>query len=204
VAKGIAELLHESSDGAVQLSPAKLDHLANGLTGGLYGKVNSPLEKAISGDEWEMSDIPGLKGITLRKDYPKSNDDFYSRFEELTKESNSAKLRGKEIEEGAADELRRLGYVKTLMSNMRKASHDLSKEDKKKVSSALTGLARKALGKEQLDSYPNPMADPSILPKKVGLTVYKHLAKKIETARGGGKHAFNASKYIQSMVGGVQ
>jgi len=187
VAKRVSRVLHNVSGGKVSLSPAKLDHLANGLSGGLYGKINAPMEKIASGElpfgsDWRVSDTPGLKSITLRKEYFKSVDDFYHVKELLDKAHESAKLRGKESAE--PEKRRRMSYAESLMADIRKAARNLPAEEQEAAGRALAGLARAALGREPLDSYPNPMANPDDLPAAIAEVVRKHVAQKAVTASG--------------------
>lgn len=180
LAKHAAKFLHEYSGGRISLSPAKIDHLANGLSGGLYRKATEPLEKAASGEPWTASDIPGLKGVTLRKDYAKSVDDFYQERERLSKAHESAKLRA--TPEENADRLHMMQSVSTLMTDMRKAARDLSPEERESTELGMVGLARAALGRAPLDRYPNPLANWDGLPKAVQDVVQDHIAEKAITA----------------------
>jgi hypothetical protein len=199
-AKMTAKVLHDISGGKVSLSPAKMDHLANGLTGGLYGNVNSPIEKLASGGEWAAAEVPGLKGITLRKDYPKSVSDFYSQKEILDKQHESAKLRGKEAE---VDQVKRkrYGYISSLMSELRKVALELPTEEKRQVDLALAGLSRAALGREPLERYQNPLESMSGLPKPVQVVINDHIAKKAITAgrKTRGESARAAAEYLRTM-----
>jgi hypothetical protein len=208
VAKQVSRILHDASGGKISLSPAKMDHLANGLSGGLYGNITAPIEKALSGEAWSTSDVPGLKGITLRKDYAKSVDDFYGKKEILDKSHESKKLHGKTGEENL-DTWRKMQYVSALMTDMRKVSRTLPTDDQSKTGLALAGLARAALGRESLQRYPNPLADPSSVPDAVQLVIRKHIAQKGIAASAssiaGDKEAIAAVKYLRDMgiSGGV-
>jgi len=198
VAKGVAEMLHKVSGGKVSLSPAKIDHLANGLSGGLYGKVNAPVDKIASGEYWTAHDIPGMKGITFRKDYTKSVDDFYAKKESLDKSHESNKLHGGEREEDL-DSWRRCQYVSALLTDIRKAARNLPAEDRSAVDRARTGLARAALQREPLERYPNPLTDPNAVPPAVRKVILEHIAKKAIGAAGETDTAVHSGRYLEQM-----
>ena len=200
LAKCAARFMHDYSGGKVSLSPAKLDHLAGGLSGGMYRRVTEPVSKAVQGGEWTASDIPGLKGVTLRKDYAKSVDDFYRTRDAVSQAHESARLRNNE---GGDDrQWRRLEGVASLMSEMRDAGRNLPKEDGDRVERAMVGLARAALDREPLKRYPNPIANPESLPAAVQKVVRDHIAKKAISASRGEKRndvAENAVAYLQEL-----
>lgn len=201
LAKNAAKFLHEYSGGKISLSPARIDHLANGITGGLYRKATEPVEKVIGGESWSISDVPGLKGITLKKDYAKSVDDLYREEESLSKAHESAKLHGKSDQD--EPRLRTLQGVTSLMTEMRKSVDSLSGKDRDSVGLAMIGLARAALGKEPLARYPNPLADAGVLPDPVRQVVADHIAKRASTASRRGprsrEEADAAASYLNSL-----
>ncbi|MFA5186706.1 MAG: LPD38 domain-containing protein [Patescibacteria group bacterium] len=202
--KSVTKFLHEYSGGRISLSPAKIDHLVNGFTGSLYRKVTEPIEKAISGESWSISDVPGLKGVTLKKDYSKSVDDLYREEESLSKAHESAKLRGKP--DKSEQRLRTLQSVTALMTEMRGSVEELSGKDRDSAGLAIIGLARAALGKELLARYPNPIANPDSLPDPVRQVVMDHIAKRASTASHKGRRsqgdADAAASYLTDL--GVQ
>lgn len=199
VAKGVAQFMDKISGGVVALSPAKIDHLANGLTGGLYGKINSPLDKLASGAPWSVNDIPGLKGVTLRRGYAKSVDDFYAEKERLSKADESAKLNKKQLPDEEVIGLRRLVYAEALMGDMRDAARDLPAAEQTQTALAIAGLARKALGRQALERYPNPIADPESVPRDVQVVIKQHIAQKAVAATNRGESAVTAGTYLRDM-----
>ena len=188
VAKGIAHVLHEASGGAVSLSPAKIDYLANNLSGGLLGKITSPLDKMITGGNWSVSDVPGLKGITLRKDYAKSVEDFYAEKETLSKAYESGKLHGKKLTAEDNARRKRMQNVAALMTEMRAAMRTLPASERTNAELALIGLARAALDKAPLERYKSPLKTGGTgLKVPVTKAVQKHIAQKASTASGSKK-----------------
>ena len=199
MSKKTAEFLSNISGGRVSLSPAKMDHLANGLTGGLFGNVNNPIEKIASGGEWAANEVPGLKGVTLRKDYPKSIGDFYNEKERIDKAAKSAVKHGRE--EVNRVKRRRFEYASGLMSDMRKAALELPQDEKNEMDLALAGLARAALDREPLERYPNPIANLESLPESIQATVRSHVASKAITAASKRRSAtaVAAEEYLRTM-----
>jgi len=180
LAKGAADFLYETSGGKVDLSPAKIDYLTDALAGGVYRRITSPVEKFVKGEGWKLADAPGLKSVTLRKDYSKSIDDFYDYANELDKAHSSHKLRKEKYED--LDKWRETKYAAELMTDIRKAGRDLPQEQRDKVDDWLTGISRAVLDRPQLDSYPNPLADPSKLPSPIRKVVQEHIGRKANTA----------------------
>ena len=201
VAKKAAEMLHSVSGGSIDFSPAKIDHLANGLSGGLYGKINAPLDKLYRNEDWSISDVPGLKSVTLRQEYPKSINDFYSRKEYLSKKSESKKFRKEESASESVIELHRLEYAESLMTDMRKALRSVSGDEANLGRRSIIGLARAALKKEPLERYKSPVEYPSSAPGAVQGGVRKHIAQKAITASGDpmSERTENAVGYLRDM-----
>lgn len=188
IARFAAQFLYHYSNGKVNLSPVKIDHLADGLVGGLYSDVARAAElpaRVVRGDDVKAADIPGLKGVTLRKDYTKSVDDFYELREKVSKRHESNKLR---IERGEnplpedENRWRRLENVADLMSGLRKFGKEVGTDAERKIDLAITGLARAALDRSPLERYPNPLMEPGFLPPEAQKIVADHLGVKGSTA----------------------
>ncbi len=202
VSKGVAKTLHDISGGRVRLSPARIDHLANGLTGGLYGRIDSYSRfgtNLFSGGELSMSDVPGIGGVTLRADYARSVDDFYQMKELLDQNIQTSKSEDRKVSQEILDAYDRVGFAESLMSDMRKAAKDLPAEERVETQLAIIGLARAALGRSSLERYPNPLAEPSVVPAKVRGVVVDHIAKKQVTASGMSKGSGPAWRYLKQM-----
>ena len=180
IAKEAAKFLHEKSGGKISLSPAKIDHIANGLSGGLYRRAGEPISKLSSGEKWSASDVPGMKGVTLRKEYTQTPDEFYAKKESLDRADKSEKLRNAEYKSTA--ERSCYQYVAALMTDMRNAADKLPESDRELVNNTITGLARAAMEKEPLDRYRSPFNNLDSLPGPIRKVVYKHIAQKAATA----------------------
>jgi|GEM_PF-5561110 len=207
VAKEVGRLLHVVTNGKVSLSPAKLDHIADGLSGGFYSDITSFTKKVTQSvfgkdkEGWVPSDIPGLRGITLRREFHKSVDDFYSVRDNLFTEYNSAMEHGKVTEE-MQDEHRFVQNIGTLMGNIRSATKGLSKSDKIKAEAAIAGLARVVLKRKPLDSYQNPVNNLDKLPAAIRKAVADHVGAKAVSATSGEKFGDiqeDAAEYLKRL-----
>lgn len=207
IAKEASRLLHAVTGGAVSLSPAKLDYIADGLTGSAYTKLVSFTKKvaqSVTGrDEggWVPSDVPGLKGVTLRKEFHKSVDDFYKVRNKIEAKYNSANKRG-EATEKLKDDNRFVQNIGSLMGKIRSAARELSRGDRVKAEAALAGLARLALERKPLDSYRNPVNNLDNLPASIRKVVAEHIGMKAVSATSGkdfGDTQRDASEYLEKL-----
>ena len=192
VAKEVGRLLHVVTNGAVSLSPAKLDHVADGISGGLFSDITSFTKKTtqstvgVDTGGWNISDIPGLKGLSLRREFHKSVDDFYSVRNHLDTEYNSARKKGK-VTEKMEDEHRFTQNIGSLMGEIRSTARGLSKGIRVEAEAAITGLARTALERKSLDSYKNPVNNLDKLSPAIRKVVAEHVGKKAVSATSGEK-----------------
>jgi hypothetical protein len=166
-------------------SPARLEHLIQGLTGGLYGNIIRTYElgASVSQADWKnvnAADIPPIGGLLLRKDYTHSIDDFYSRLQDLTQASGSDEKHNR-VDYLTETEVRRFSTSRQLMSELRKLMPDVKSREKRfGVEKYMVGLARFALGRDELGRYPNPLTDKD-LPSDIRKVVDNWLGLRIET-----------------------
>ena len=159
----------------LNVSPAQVEHVANGLTGDLFRRYETMPEKIILGKDVEfMTTNPVTSGITFRKDYADSWDKFYEQYEAVNKQFNSAKLHGELTDELIANHERMDSY-NSLMKEIRDvARKSTDKTTIKATERYLVGLADAALGREELKRYPNPLhVDISKLPSEIYPIVQK-------------------------------
>ena len=156
VVKHAAQFLHRISGGTIKLSPAKIDHLINGFTGGFFKNVVAPTEKLIVGEGWGTHDVPLLRGVTMRKEYTKSIDDFYRMKELLRKRVNTLKRTGQEVSPDELQKMYEFDRVARIFAKMRQslAEPDVPPEVRDAVLRNMTGIARQVLEREPLDRYP--------------------------------------------------
>lgn len=90
------------------ISPAKLDHLLNGYTGGLYRRLIKMIDTAIDpsgvGAGGDLSTIPLVGTLFLRKGTSRLTGDFYDRMDSLRKMKGSGEASLEEIGELSASE----------------------------------------------------------------------------------------------------
>jgi hypothetical protein len=164
LSKAVFEWLYEESGGAVNISPAKAEHFANSITGGLVRNVVKPAEAITQGKKLAEGDNPLTGAFALRRDYSQSLTEFYESSEDYTRKYNSAK------EKGQMPKHLEINYhlyesYKDLMTQLRNASKKVEGRDEKfEYNKYIIGLARYAQGKEPLDRYPNPLKEDD-LPK---------------------------------------
>ena len=163
--KHAAKFMYDYSGGKVNLSPAKIEHLADGLTGGMYSRVEKPIEKAISGDPWAAHDVPGLKGITLRKEYTKSVGDLYALQKQLSQQKKSAATRDSKFDPQKNADLHELDQAIKLLGKLRKMEAGQPEEVREQIERAMTGVARTALNRPPLVRYPDPRYVENALPE---------------------------------------
>ena len=150
------------------LSPAKIEHFINGVTGNLY--VNTV-------GLWEGK--AKLKGFEVRRDYSESMDRFYAELVKAEQEYNSAKKADKATLE-LYDRNRTLQEYAALISDIRNTVADISLRDPRfeQAEKYTVGLARHALNKPELERYPNPLKVGE-LPAPVRALVEDYLGSKL-------------------------
>ena len=210
IAKVIASMMAIVSDGAVVMAPAKIDHLANGLTGGLYGDVTSFTKKVVQTvagiDETGISlaETPFLKGIVKGKEYHKSIDDFYTEKDRIEKKYNSAKKHGTMTLE-LSDSNSFLTSAGGLIGKMRSEEEGLERKERAAVERSIAAITRQALGREELDTYPNPLKTLEGLPSGVQKVVRDHLGSKGSSVSQGEKFGTTqtkAARYLKELDAG--
>lgn len=164
----------------LNISPAKLDHLLTGYTGGAYSNVMKMLEKIAIGGEANLADYPVVGGFTLRQDYSQSAVDMDQEIKQIEQRYNSLKQKG--IDDPELKQ--KLSMMRDYDSISRQvwllsrgqANRDIAFETQK----FNIGLARYALGKEELARYPNPLKASGInnLPEGVRPIVLDYLGKR--------------------------
>lgn len=150
------------------LSPAKLDHMLGNYTGGMGTDVaripeEGPLRALGFGRVFRLVD----RGVSV--------DDFYAQLQDVTQRYNSAKDRG-DVDADLRDRFRLYNDYADLMRELRKAAGGTG--GKRNVyDKYITGLARDALGADELEAYPNPLKTED-LPDALKAVVEKYLGNK--------------------------
>jgi len=138
------------------LSPVRVEHLLNSTTGGATRRWEDTAKAMLEG-KLEVRHLPGLRGVL--KDYQgrQSVDDFYAAKADATMEYQSAKIKGP-VPEDVYQHYRRMEDYEGMISELRAAIPDgASEEVAVQYERYILGLARDAIGKEELPSFPNPL-----------------------------------------------
>lgn len=151
----------------IGVSPAKLEHLVEGVTGGMYGRVARPTEAAIKGEKLPAEAF-GTSGFELRRDYSQTTEDFYRARTEATQTYNSSKDKNA-IDPKQKAEYKRYEEIAGLMSKLREGVKDVKDRDERFTHEKyMIGLARWAMHKEPLERYPNLLtSDTKDMPEEV-------------------------------------
>jgi hypothetical protein len=137
-------------------SPAKIEHLLNGYTGGWYRRAFRLAEGSLAGGEGlEARDIPFAGGLIVPGEQSRSLNEFYEVLDQVSREVRTAQAEGRELPQEKA-RLKRLNRIAKQMSSLRKQNQGLDREEYQKVQRKIIGLARKALEKEALERYSIP------------------------------------------------
>jgi len=105
------------------VSPAKIEFLAGGFTGGLSTEAVRAVEGLVSGKASrpkELADLPVVGRLFLRPNTTKRFDEFYVKAEELNQEFASAKFHGKTMAWEAQAKRRAFNSTITVLSDLRK------------------------------------------------------------------------------------
>ncbi len=163
--------------GWLNVSPAKLEHMAEGLTGGMYRRVTAPVEKWWRNDPLDPSDIPVQQGFVLRKQYTRSMREFYEQAKETRIEYRSLGLEDKTVPKSLQRQHYRLERGRDVLAALRKASDAATTKDAKwEFERHMVGVARMMLGKDEVDIYPNPYTATD-LPKAIKAVVDDDLTR---------------------------
>lgn len=134
------------------ISPAQLEHLAQGYTGGLYRRLYKVGEAGL-GEFESWADVPFVGGLVIRKDYAKSVGDFYEELDKARRAYVSAKHNDSMTGE-LAMRYRFLNMYAGVLSDLRKQLDGVTDRDERfEVEKRIVGLARAALGREELERY---------------------------------------------------
>jgi hypothetical protein len=143
--------------GELGVSPAKLEHLLSGWTGGLY-------RRAAMLAQGEPGEMLGSNAFAFRRDYAQSEGIFYDQLKAAEQTVNSAKLRGAPTPEQDA-RYATLNEYAGLMRELRNLADGVESRDEKfAYHRHVIGLAREAIGERPLARYPAPWKsdDPAI------------------------------------------
>lgn len=180
-------------------SPMKMEHFVNGVTGGQYGRISRDIEHLKTG-KLETADIPFVGGFVIRKDYVRSINDFYETKGRVA--MNYASQRGTpggKVDPEVRDAALLFDQYADVMGEMRKSIREV-RDPKLRAPTEryITGLARFATGKPELDRYPNPLrAAPSELPEGVREPILKFVRAQRKLLQSGSRPERNWGESLQ-------
>ena len=139
------------------ISPARLEHVVNQLTGGSYDRT-ARAARTLRGQATDPSDIPGVGGFFFRQDYARAVDEMYAAHEQARQALGSANSRGTATPQ-LRDAAWRLGIYREMMGELRDAGAGAQGRDARfAVDRYRVGLAMRALGQDPLARYPSPFS----------------------------------------------
>jgi len=165
----------------VNISPAKLQHIINSISGGMYKRFSRTAHN-IKTAEWSGKGAAEFirdefflyKTFHVKKDYSRDTGDFYERRTEVRERAEAEKLKTGEVTLETQIERNTLELYAGLFTDIRKFRREVEEEEKFKYDRLIIGGCRDALGREPLGRYPNPFAmSPKDMPKEVRPLVSK-------------------------------
>ncbi|KAF0156317.1 MAG: adenine-specific DNA methylase [Elusimicrobia bacterium] len=143
----------------LDVSPAKVEHLFSGYTGGLYRGVVRPVEGALGyGERVRTADLPFVSAFSVQYEPSGSEDRFYTAVQEAQQVRNSAKDRG-EIPYDVAARAAHMADLSQSAGKLRDMNRGVvGREERFRVEKYLIGLARLGTGEPPLSRYPNLFA----------------------------------------------
>lgn len=186
---GVSKAIGYYSGKYLGISPAEVEHVLSGTTGGMYRRLAQAWDAAMAG-ELDWSNVPFASGIVVNRWQAKSLNDFYEELDKAAEAASEATLdvehlgetpeRTKAIERTDA-EAKRLNEYADLMKDIRAAEKKSIGKRNYEYQPYLVGLARDAMGRPPLESNPNPLTDPST-PKPIAGIIEKFAERKANSA----------------------
>lgn len=137
------------------VSPIQVEHLLASASGGMYRRWADTLDAARYG-ELEIKHIPGARSIYVNRHQARSIDDFYTELERAKLAAKREAAAGESNPETVA-KVERLGDYKALLTGIRRLDERDARGQRKHVYEPyLVGLARAALGREEMEGNPDP------------------------------------------------
>lgn len=140
----------------MNISPAKIEHLLNGYSGGLYKNLTFSLEDIAEGFEGAvLADVPAIGGLAIRTEPGYSITKFYNEADAVERRYNGADIEG-EVPEKLDLERDKFREAIQDMAAIRRQYRETTGEKYDEGQRYIIALARKALGLEALERYPIP------------------------------------------------
>lgn len=164
------------------MSPAKVDHFLDGVTGGATSRYMRFFET------FDVQDF-ALSGVTVKNDYMRSIGDFYRDAAQAEKAWMSSRITDGNTDElgpgdqALADRNHAFGWYAGVMSELRDlVPKESTRDERYAVNRYIAGLARQAMGKEPLEQFPNPFQSRD-LPPEVAAVIRQNREGLMRSAR---------------------
>lgn len=143
--------------GLAGVSAVRVEHLLTATTGGAYRRMMMSGQRLLKGEAGSR-DIPFVRGFAMDRDYYQSVDEFYGEQQKVERKLSTAKLDG-EPDYGLLRRNEKIGTYAALMTSIRAAERSAFGSRTRDYEKYIVGLSRDMLGKDPLDSFPNPITD---------------------------------------------
>lgn len=160
------------------ISPIRVDHFMNSMTGRLWGSALN----------LDWMGLTGVGRLTLNSDHPRSMNAFYTELGNVERARNtaiidSARQAGGTVPREVENRYQVLEWANRLMQDLNSPIRDVADREARFATERYTiGLARAVLGEPQLERYPNPLRSEnwSGMPAEVRDSVERHLSIQID------------------------
>lgn len=164
--KFVTKAISEWTGEVIDMPPGYVEHFVDSSVGGAYRRFAEP---------FETGEFAQLFGLAMKRDYVKDMPDFYEAMEDGKREYDSARKEG-EVDREQRNTYLQLDEYGDLMKELRGLIDDTRDRDARfEVEKYMIGLARHALGRDELARYPNPLTNKD-LPAPVKKVIAKYRA----------------------------
>jgi N12 class adenine-specific DNA methylase len=137
-------------------SPIQVEHLLNSASGGLYHRMTDMYEAADDG-RLGPEHVPFWRGVAINRHQARSVNDFYGALEEADKAGYREKADEGAVSDATTAKLAVMEGHAELMTKLRSLEDRKGKRREYENQPYIVGIARHALGYEELESNPNPL-----------------------------------------------
>lgn len=180
---GASKYLSEHVGQYLGMSPIQVEHMLTSASGGAYKRWLETAEAVRHGEvtmDRLPENLPFVRGLAMNRHQARSMNDFYEQHQAVTHQVMLAEAKG-EVPAEVAKEKALLDDYYALMTKVRNMEPKTLRGRKSFLYQPyLVGLARDALGYEELENNPNPLYA-SDLPPELHAAMVKHSLSKAES-----------------------
>lgn len=144
------------------LGPMEAEHLLNSASGGVwrrwtnyYDEVERDIENGTA-DSLKLKNVPYIGWVVPNPNQARSVNDFYRHMEEIQLQADTDTYNGKKNTEAQQQAEQLAGYAEVMTAIREMEPKDSAGRRGYKYQQYIVGLAREAMGREPLESNPNP------------------------------------------------